>query len=168
MSIVLQPPTLDQFVTDIRRITYFQPDGQPLGQWLLFTAKTWVAAWVAARNAAWNAARNAAWDAARVAARNAAWDAARVAARDAAWDAARDAAWDAAWNAARDAAWNAARDAALYAAVQIVCADLDIDTDLRAHVEARLEVWRKGYGLLCDIDGRLYVYAPTRLTGKQV
>ena len=29
-----------------------------------------------------------------------------------------------------------------------------------AHVEARIEVWKKGYGLLCDVEGVLYVYAP--------
>jgi hypothetical protein len=28
-----------------------------------------------------------------------------------------------------------------------------------AHTKARWEVWQKGYGLLCDVDGVLYVYA---------
>lgn len=27
------------------------------------------------------------------------------------------------------------------------------------HVRARVDVWRKGYALLCDVDGELYVYA---------
>jgi hypothetical protein len=27
------------------------------------------------------------------------------------------------------------------------------------HVKARMQVWRKGYGLLCDVNGQLYVYA---------
>jgi hypothetical protein len=31
------------------------------------------------------------------------------------------------------------------------------------HVMARLEVWLKGYALLCDIDGELYVYASDEL-----
>ena len=26
------------------------------------------------------------------------------------------------------------------------------------HTKARWEVWQKGYGLLCDVDGVLYVY----------
>jgi hypothetical protein len=120
MSTVTAPISLESFVHELRTLPYWQPDGQPLPEWLLFAGTSW----------------------------------------DAAWNAARDAAWNAAWNAAtaRDAAWNAAQDAALYAAVQIVCADLDIDPEWRAHVEARMQVWRKGYGLLCDVEGRLYVY----------
>ena len=27
------------------------------------------------------------------------------------------------------------------------------------HVKERWEVWEKGYGLLCDVDGQLYVYS---------
>ena len=83
-------------------------------------------------------------------------EAARVdaaAARAAAWDAARDAAWD----AARDAAWDAARDAALWARV-LVCEGLPISQQHVDHAEARMNVWRKGYGLYCDVNGVLYVY----------
>jgi hypothetical protein len=28
-----------------------------------------------------------------------------------------------------------------------------------AHAKARMEVWKKGYGLYGDINGKLYVYA---------
>ena len=26
------------------------------------------------------------------------------------------------------------------------------------HMNSRMEIWRKGYGLLCDVNGILYVY----------
>jgi hypothetical protein len=143
------------------------------------------AAWVAARDAAGVAARAAAWVAARDAAGDAAWvaarAAARVAARDAAGDAARAAARDAAPYAARGAAGDAARDAALCAApYAALCAAGDAADAARAaardaalyarclisdpglphskHATDRLDVWLRGYGLLCDVNGILYVY----------
>ena len=123
----------------------------------------WDAAWAAARAAAWAAARDAAWDAAWAAARDAAWDAAWAAARAAA----RDAAWAAAWDAARAAAWDAAGAAAvaadLLARIEFV-RDLSIDPKHIEHAEARWRVWQKGYALLCDVDGVLYVYAKGGLT----
>jgi len=66
------------------------------------------------------------------------------------------AAWNAAWHAARDAAW----DAALFAKY-IILDDVEFDEKEKylAYVKARWEVWQKGYGLLCDVDGVLYVYA---------
>ena len=99
----------------------------------------WQAAWVKAWDAALNAAQNAEWDSA--------------------WDASREVysvAWNAVQNVLQDAAW----DAALYADF-IIVSDLEFrDKEKhRKHVEARWEVWRKGYGLLCDMDGLLYVYA---------
>ena len=39
-----------------------------------------------------------------------------------------------------------------------ICADLPIDQKHRDHVQARMEVWRRGYGVCCDVDGVLYVY----------
>jgi replicative DNA helicase len=39
--------------------------------------------------------------------------------------------------------------------------DLDVDQKHRDHIAARMEVWRKGYCLLCDVNGELYVYAAT-------
>jgi hypothetical protein len=44
----------------------------------------------------------------------------------------------------------------------ILVEDLDYKDKARheAHARARWEVWQKGYGLLCDVDGVLYVYAP--------
>lgn len=89
----------------------------------------------------WNAAWNAAWAAA--------------AAADAA------AAEDAAWNAAGDAARAAASDAALIARI-IVCKGLPLDTQHIRHAKARWNVWKRGYALLCDVDGVLYVYAAAK------
>ena len=64
--------------------------------------------------------------------------------------------WDAAWDAAR----GAARGAAIMACLLIV-SDLDFPDKANhmAHAEARMQVWRKGYGLRCDVGGVLYVYA---------
>ena len=63
--------------------------------------------------------------------------------------------------AARAAAWAAARaaagDAALLAQCLIV-ADR-IDRKHLNHAKDRMRVWRRGYCLLCDVDGVLYVYA---------
>ena len=131
------------WVETLKSIAWLKPDGKPKKEWRLF--KTRAAAWAAARAAAWAAARAAAWAAAR--------DASWAAARAASWDAARAAAWD----AARDAAWDAARDAALYAGGLIV-ADLKLAKEHRTHIKKRMEVWQKGYGLLCDVNGILYVY----------
>jgi primosomal protein N' len=75
------------------------------------------------------------------------WAAARDAARAAAGAAAGAAAWAAAW----DAAW----DAALY--VQVKLTD-GIDQKHIDHANARMDVWRKGYALYCDVNGKLYVY----------
>jgi len=151
---------IDEFVKELKTADYwFKNDGKPNPEWKLF--ETRAAARNAARNAAWDAARNAAWDAA--------WDAARGATRGAAWDAAWDAAWGAArdaargatrgaaWDAAWDAAWGVARGAACFCSL-FVCMDLDINFKHFEHMNKRMEVWRKGYGLLCDVDGVLYVY----------
>ena len=60
--------------------------------------------------------------------------------------------------AAGDAAGDAAWDASLYTRVEFICAGLDLEEKHREHARARWEVWSKGYGLLCDVDGVLYVY----------
>ncbi len=82
------------------------------------------------------------------------WDAAGDAARDAARGAARDAAWD--------AAWDAAGGAALYAQCCLLCADLPLAEEHKAHAHARWAVWRAGYALLGDVNGTLYVYGVER------
>lgn len=134
---------LVSFIDNLKNIPWFRPDHNPDPSWRIFTRKTWDAH----RAAALYAARDAAWNAAR--------DAARNAARDAAWNAARNAARD----AARDAAWDGASDSALYAFVTYICHDLPIDAVHRDHINARWNAWQKGYAVLGDINGKLYVYS---------
>jgi hypothetical protein len=59
-------------------------------------------------------------------------------------------------DAARDAARNAAGDAALLSRC-IVVAD-KLDPKFMKHARARWAVWKSGYGLVCDVNGVLYVY----------
>jgi len=153
----------ENWVKTLKDISWLKPDGKPKKEWMLFETRDAArdAAWDAARDAARNAARDAARNAARNAAWDAAWDAARDAARDAAGDAARDAARNAAWNAAWDAAGDAARDAAWDAALYsrgLVVSDLNLAEKYIVHIKKRMEVWQKGYGLFCDVNGKLYVY----------
>ena len=174
---------LDTFIASFKTMRWFQPDGRPLQAWHLSTAKTLDAALNAARDAACDAALDAAcdaacdaasdaasdatlgaaYDAALDAARGAAYDAALDAALDVASDAASDAAFDAASDAALDAAYDAASDAAygaaLYARCIIVCRGTKLDPRHVKHAEDRWKVWTKGYACLCDINGKLFVYA---------
>jgi hypothetical protein len=113
-----------------------------------------------------DAALKTALDAAGKAAMDAVHGAVRGAARDdtaIVWRAALRAAPGATLDVVRDdAAQEAARDAALVAGYLAV-GDLDFkDKDKYSeHALARWEVWQKGYVLLGDIDGKLYVCAIT-------
>jgi hypothetical protein len=40
----------------------------------------------------------------------------------------------------------------------LICLYLKIEYKHLLHINARMQVWRKGYGLLCDVNGVLYVY----------
>jgi hypothetical protein len=140
------------WVATLKNISWLKPDGKPKKEWMLFETRAAAgdAAWAAAGDAAKDAAWAAAWAAAGDAAKDAAW----AAAWDAAWDAAKDAAWAAAGDAAGDAAW----DAALYARVIFICDGLKLAEKHKTHIKKRMEVWQKGYGLLCDVNGKLFVY----------
>ena len=129
----------EKFIASVKGVKWLDGHSKTKKSWKMFDTRD------AARAAAWDAAWDAAGAAARDAARDAAWAAARAAARDAARAAARDAAWDAAW------------DAGLMARMEI-CYDLHIDAKHRRHAKARWDVWQRGYGLACDIDGELYCY----------
>jgi hypothetical protein len=152
------------WIATLRDIAWLKPDGKPNKEWKVFPtrAAAWDATWAAARAAARDVAR----DAARAAAWSAAWSATRAAARAAAWTAAGDAAGDAAWSvawsvagaAAGAAAGDAAGDAALYVRGEYICKDLKLAEKHHTHIRKRMEVWQKGYGLLCDVSGVLYVY----------
>ena len=67
------------------------------------------------------------------------------------------AAWDAARGAAGDAAGDAAWDANLFARCLLV--KDKIAKKHFKHAMARWKVWQAGYGLKCDVNGKLYVYA---------
>ena len=143
-----------KFIASIKKIPYMRPDGTltETDKIKVFDTRdaAWDAAVAAAMAEAWDAARNAAVAAAMAEA----WDAAWAEARDAAWDVAWDAAWDVAW----DAAWDVARDAALFVRVLYVCDGLDIKEKHREHAKLRMDVWKHGYGVCCDVDGVLYCY----------
>ena len=84
-----------------------------------------------------------------------------AAAGTAAWDAVGDAAGDVAWAAIGDAV-GATVGAAAWDAVGVaarIIAGNKLDKKHANHLAARMEVWRKGYCLMCDVDGVLYVYA---------
>jgi len=145
---------VERFIREVKKIKYFDNHGEINPNWKVFET----------RGAAVDAARYAAWDAG-----DAVGDAARYAAQEDAVDAERDAAWVAAWDAAQyaaryaavDAAGDAARNAAQDAELLVMCTvAFFYDTENRhyKYARARMDVWRRGYGLLCDIDGVLYVY----------
>jgi hypothetical protein len=149
---------LMQFLATLPTVPWFQPQGPPNPAWRVFRAPTLAAAREAAREAARIAARAAALEAT--------WEATWEAAREAAWEATWEAAWEAAWAAAREAAWEAngeitetaAMDAA-QVSVLYVCTGLPLEARHRQNLLTRWDVWRQGYGLLCERDGVLYVYS---------
>ena len=141
-----------RFIDSIPRVKFYSMNTPVKKEWVHSTGENWVAAGNAARDAAWNAAGNAAGDAAW----NTAWNAAWNAARDAAGNAAGNAARDAAWNAARDAAGNAAGNAGLLA--RCLLAKDKLGAKHLKHARARWAVWKRGYGLRCDVNGKLYTY----------
>ncbi len=143
---------------EIPATPWFHPDWNPDPSWRLFTAPTWDSA----RDSAWDSARDSAW----ASARDSAWDSACASARDSAWASACASAWDSAWDSACASAcasaWDSAWDSALYVVTEHICAGLPLAEVHRAHARARWDVWRKGYALLCDVAGTLYVYAKAR------
>jgi len=179
---------LFDFIESIPKVKFFKPDGKPKKEWKVFYDDTWSSARIYARKSTWVSAKDSARDSARVSAwisaydsartsawysaRTSAWDSARnstwVSAKDSARDSARVSAWISAKDSARVSAWYSAKDSARDSAndfglkaQQIVVSDLDYRDKVKheRHVDARIEVWKKGYGLLCDVNGVLYVYA---------
>jgi len=158
---------VEQVIEKIKEIKYFQPDGKPLESWHVSTGKTWEEAREAAEKTSEEDALNTIGNAARRAAGDTAGDAARDVAWDAAWDAAGRAAGDAAGDAARDAAWGAAWDATGDAALLARVKLSKIKGKHLKHVEEHMQVWKKGYALYCDINGKLYVYAKQKKSMKK-
>jgi len=164
----------------IRAAKFLEPDGNPNTEWRLFYGKNWYSAMYMALSLA----RGNPMDSARDAALGASGAAVRGTERDAAWvstwnairEIARDAAMGTVKEMARTLPWGAERGAELSALLKAagtsaVCAgvlsdciithDMNVKDKERhmSHAKARWEVWNKGYGLLCDVEGVLYVYA---------
>jgi hypothetical protein len=131
---------LRTFMNSIPKTKWYQPDGKPNPKWHISYGDTWDSAWASA------------------------WASARASARDSAWASARDSVWASAWASAWDSAWASARASARdfsLMACMIIVSDLDYPDKEKheKHVSSRIEVWKKGYGLLYDVRGVLYVYA---------
>jgi len=143
----VQKKLFDFIEKEIPNTKFFKRDGKPKKEWKIFYGKDWNAARDSARASALASARASARDSARASA----WDSALASA----WASARASARASAWASARASAW----DSSLLASF-IVVSDLDFKDKEKhlAHVKARWEVWQKGYGLFCDMDGVLYVY----------
>lgn len=145
---------IEAFVAELPTLPWLEPQGEPDPVWRVF--ETGRAAWMVTRRVA---RRNNGWLAAIAAAE-------KVAAHaidDCAYQEAQNDVWFAAWDAASngvavwDAVADAAKDAVLWASV-LMCQDLSLPQTHIEHARARMDVWRRGYGLLCDVDGKLYVY----------
>jgi len=142
---------VEDFVAELPELPRLRPRGEPDSSWRVFDT------WRVARDAARDAARNVAMDVAR----HTAWVAAEVAARDAGREEAQGIAQAVTLGedlgrvgrAARRARW----DAALWVSI-LVCKGLPLKQKYIDDAKRRMEVWWRGYGLCCDIDGVLYVY----------
>ena len=161
---------VNQFLVSIPKIKWLKNHRPPKPEWKLFDTRnaaqdaaghvaneTQDEIWV--ETTARDAAFGAAWDQAEIAARHVAMNAAK----DVAWEKAHVSAWDRVWdadvaeNAARGTARGAAWDAALYAQM-LICQDLDFEKQYINYIKVRWDVWKRGYGLLCDINDIFYVY----------
>lgn len=153
-----------QFVDSLKGIPCLQAS-QPLDtQWRHHASRkaAWESAWKTARNTPGNTAGDAALETAR----NIARLAGRQAAANAALEVAGNAAWKVAWNAAGDPTWDYARevaedatwDAAAFVLAMHICDGLELADQHKRHLAARMDVWRRGYGLLCDVRGVLFTY----------
>lgn len=139
-----------EFVAGLPGVRWLQPDGDPDPEWRLFTASTLEEAKAAARTAAreedWAAAWSAAWSAVGITACTSGRTAARTAARSAAR------------SATKGASGAAARAAELYILTQYLWEWAPLDQRHRDTAAAYWRAWSKGYGVLGDVDGVLYVY----------
>ena len=148
---------VEAFVAELPRLPWLEPQGKPDPSWYVFDT------YEMAQDAVSGKRRDIAW--------GKALDAAREAARVAMRGAARNAAWKAAWGLLRGVVFlvsqqiarGAGLDAALWTSI-LVCKGLPLAQEHIDHARARMDVWRRGYGVLCDasdvygVEGTLYVY----------
>lgn len=142
------------------RTWFLNPHEPPEEAWQVFYGSSWAVAGRAAKRAAMN---EVVWDDDS--------EAARLAAASAATHAGREKEWHAVFNSATEAVRAAAgkkslttrrarMDAAVLASLLLV-EDLEFEgkEQYLKRARERWSVWQKGYALLCDKDGKLYVYA---------
>lgn len=145
---------------DLKNIEWFSQKGRKLKEWRYFKRDNFVQAWKAVEEATWeivmkprlvrDEARCVAWRAER----QATWKAAREAVKETARMETRQDTWKAAQQITREAR----QSAELYVICKYICQGLNLDKKYLRHAEDRMEVWKRGYGLHCDINGELYVY----------
>lgn len=154
---------IEAFIAELQTFPWLQPQGEPNSEWLVFGSRD--DASDAAAEVLWSMHWGAVWDSAH----EVAWEAASEAGLVGALDIAGDVVWEETRSMVRGhkvsdiqyagglVACDAARDAALWARM-LICSGLPLAQRHIEHARARMEVWRRGYGLLCDVDGVLYVY----------
>jgi hypothetical protein len=151
----------EKFIEEVKKIKYFDFHGEIKKEWNVSFGKNLIEAESAAWSAAGSAARSVAGSSAGSAAESAAWSMAGSSAESAAVSVAVSVAVSAARSSAesagRSAAWSMARSVAGLAACILV--GTRIEAKHRLHIESEMDVWRAGYGLVCDVNGKLFVYA---------
>lgn len=136
----------ERFIKSIKNVRWFRPTKKPLKKWKHYnTYDNAVAAAVEASygRAVWDESVDDIMDVIDVDSTNEVGDAA--------WAAADDAVCDISWHSTE----NAGRDADLMA--RILTSDLRNKKHIK-HIKDRWQVWKMGYGLLCDMSGVLYTY----------
>ena len=142
---------VEAFAAELKEIPWLKPQGDPDPAWSMYGTEQ--QAMVSVRHPAMDSA----WHAAMSMARDAAKRAGMASAQDAAKRAAFDATTEVVSGVGLDPLMGAGWDAALWAVI-LICKGLDIDQSHVNHAKERMDVWRRGYGLLCDVDRKLLVY----------
>ena len=151
---------VEEFIKSFKKMKWFKPDGKPKKEWKMFYGKDWDAS----RYASYYASRDASLYASLYASRDASRDASYYASRDASYYASEYASLYASLYASEYASY----DAALMAGLIILGKDAKkMKKEHVKHIKGRWEVWTKGYGLYCDVNGVLYVYAPEKYKPKK-
>ena len=145
---------VETFVACLPDVPWMQPQGDPDPAWRVFEARGDVrAALILSLHDSIDTDRAFAMDAVR----SAAMSAGRRAARNEAIDTSQLSILDKDHLVSGDASLDACRSASLSASI-LVCPPGSVDQKHIDHINARWDVWKRGYGLLCDVDGVLYVY----------
>ena len=146
---------VEKFIREIKKIKWMDNHGTIKRRWYVFDDR------YTAAEVVYSISQENAFDVAYAAVAKAVRRTTRDAACYVAFEKAHDAAHDAVYNVTRDTAsyavtQDAARDAGLLA--RYILAEFDETDPDYQHAQARMDVWRAGYGLLCDRDDVLYVY----------